>query len=92
MPIHIMNERYLPIFREVIKHIDRGGYALGICNGFQIFTEAGVLPGILQRNKGTKFISKVIDLRVTNTSSTFTHNYSYNSIISICLNFWINWT
>ena len=72
-----------PIFREIIKHIDRGGYALGICNGFQIFTEAGILPGILQQNKDTKFISKVIDLRVTNTSSTFTHNYSYNSVISI---------
>ncbi len=72
-----------PIFKEVIKHIDRGGYALGICNGFQILTEAGILPGILQQNVGTKFISKAIDLRVNNTSSTFTHNYSSNYIISI---------
>ena len=72
-----------PIFNEVIKHIDRGGYALGICNGFQILTEAGILPGILQQNIGTKFISKVLDLRVNNTSSTFTHKYSSNSIISI---------
>jgi phosphoribosylformylglycinamidine synthase I len=72
-----------PIFREVIRHIDRGGYALGICNGFQILTEAGILPGILQLNKGTKFISKVVDLRVKNISSTFTHNYSSNRIISI---------
>ena len=45
-----------PIFKEVIRHIDSGGYALGICNGFQILTEAGILPGILQQNTGTKFI------------------------------------
>jgi len=72
-----------PIFKEVIRHIDRGGYALGICNGFQILTEAGILPGILQQNIGTKFISKIIDLRVHNSSSTFTHKYSSNCIISI---------
>ena len=72
-----------PIFNEVIRHINRGGYALGICNGFQILTEAGILPGILQQNIGTKFISKVLDLRVKNTSSTFTHKYATNSIISI---------
>ena len=72
-----------PIFNEVIRHINRGGYALGICNGFQILTEAGILPGILQQNIGTKFISKVLDLRVNNTSSTFTHKYATNRIISI---------
>ena len=53
-----------PIFKEVLKHIERGGYALGVCNGFQILTEAGVLPGILQQNIKTKFISKAVDLRV----------------------------
>lgn len=72
-----------PIFNEVIRHINRGGYALGICNGFQILTEAGILPGILQQNIGTKFISKVLDLRVNNTSSTFTHKYATKGIISI---------
>jgi len=72
-----------PIFKEVIRHIDRGGYALGICNGFQILTEAGILPGILQQNISTKFISKIIDLRVHNTSSTFTHKYSSDCIISL---------
>ena len=72
-----------PIFKEVIRHIDRGGYALGICNGFQILTEAGILPGILQQNTSTKFISKIIDLHVNNTSSTFTHSYSSNTTISI---------
>ena len=72
-----------PIFKEVIRHIKRGGYALGICNGFQILTEAGILPGILQQNVNTKFISKVLDLRVNNASSTFTHYYPTESTISI---------
>ena len=72
-----------PIFKEVIKHIERGGYALGVCNGFQILTEAGVLPGILQQNIKTKFISKAVDLRVLNTSSTFTHRYTSEETISI---------
>ena len=72
-----------PIFKEVLKHIERGGYALGVCNGFQILTEAGVLPGILQQNVNTKFISKSVDLRVLNTTSIFTHRYSPEETISI---------
>ena len=72
-----------PIFKEVLKHIERGGYALGVCNGFQILTEAGVLPGILQQNIKTKFISKAVDLRVLNTTSIFTHRYIHKEPISI---------
>ena len=72
-----------PIFKEVLKHIERGGYALGVCNGFQILTEAGVLPGILQQNIKTKFISKAVDLRVLNTTSIFTHRYALEEPISI---------
>jgi phosphoribosylformylglycinamidine synthase I len=72
-----------PIFKEVLKHIERGGYALGVCNGFQILTEAGVLPGILQQNIKTKFISKAVDLRVLNTTSIFTHRYFHEEPISI---------
>ncbi len=72
-----------PIFKEVLKHIERGGYALGVCNGFQILTEAGVLPGILQQNIKTKFISKAVDLRVLNTTSIFTHSYIPEKPISI---------
>ena len=71
------------IFKEVLKHIERGGYALGVCNGFQILTEAGVLPGILQQNIKTKFISKAVDLRVLNTTSIFTHRYVHEEPISI---------
>jgi len=72
-----------PIFREILKHIERGGYALGVCNGFQILTEAGILPGILQQNIKTKFISKAVDLLVINTTSTFTHRYNSEEPISI---------
>ena len=72
-----------PIFKEVLKHIEKGGYALGVCNGFQILTEAGVLPGILQQNVNTKFISKSVDLRVLNTTSIFTHRYIHEKPISI---------
>ena len=72
-----------PIFKEVLKHIERGGYALGVCNGFQILTEAGVLPGILQQNIKTKFISKAVDLRVLNTTSIFTQRYVHEEPISI---------
>lgn len=72
-----------PIFREILKHIERGGYALGVCNGFQILTEAGILPGILQQNIKTKFISKAVDLLVINTTSTFTHRYTSEEPISI---------
>ena len=72
-----------PIFKEVLKHIERGGYALGVCNGFQILTEAGVLPGILQQNVHTKFISKAVDLRVLNTTSIFTNRYILEKPISI---------
>ena len=72
-----------PIFKEVLKHIERGGYALGVCNGFQILTEAGVLPGILQQNIKTKFISKAVDLRVLNTTSIFTRRYFHEEPISI---------
>ena len=72
-----------PIFKEVLKHIERGGYALGVCNGFQILTEAGVLPGILQQNIKTKFISKAVDLRVLNTTSIFTRRYVHEEPISI---------
>ena len=72
-----------PIFKEVLKHIERGGYALGVCNGFQILTEAGVIPGILQQNIKTKFISKAVDLRVLNTTSIFTHSYVHEEPISI---------
>ncbi|MEM6386999.1 MAG: phosphoribosylformylglycinamidine synthase subunit PurQ [Pseudomonadota bacterium] len=56
-------------------HADRGGYALGICNGFQVLTETGLLPGALMRNAALKFICKPVALDVASTNNMFTANY-----------------
>ncbi len=72
-----------PIMNEVIRLANRGTKIIGICNGFQILTEAGLLPGVLLRNRNIKFINKDITLKVENNSSFFTKNYQKNQIISI---------
>ena len=56
--------RFSPVMAEVVRFADRGGAVIGICNGFQILTEAHLLPGALLRNRGLKFICKAVDLRV----------------------------
>jgi len=71
------------ITAAVIEHAARGGYVLGICNGFQILTETGVLPGALLRNAGLKFISKPVALKVTTTDSAFTSGYEAGQEIMI---------
>lgn len=58
-------------------------YVIGICNGFQILTEAGLLPGALQRNRGLKFICKNAELKVHTTETPFTSSYKKGQIISI---------
>ena len=58
-----------PIIEAVRRHADRGGYVLGICNGFQIVTEIGLLPGALMRNASLKFVCKEVRLRVENAST-----------------------
>ncbi len=69
------------IMQEVIKHANNGGHVLGICNGFQILTEAGLLEGALIRNKNLKFICKNVHLRVENNKTSFTNNYAKNQVI-----------
>jgi len=64
--------RFAPIMDEVAKHAKRGGKVLGICNGFQILTEAGLVPGALLRNESLKFICQDVELEVVNTRSPFT--------------------
>jgi phosphoribosylformylglycinamidine synthase subunit PurQ / glutaminase len=64
--------RFAPLMDEVAKHAARGGRVLGICNGFQILTEAGLLPGVLQRNNTLSFICKTVELKVENASTPFT--------------------
>lgn len=64
-----------PICRAVIAHAERGGYVLGVCNGFQVLTETGLLPGALMRNAGLKFICKTVDLKVQTNDTAFTAGY-----------------
>lgn len=64
-----------PIAGAVRAHAAKGGYVLGICNGFQVITEMGLLPGALMRNAGLKFICKTVALKVATTASAFTAAY-----------------
>lgn len=64
-----------PIAAAIKDHAARGGYVLGICNGFQVLTEMRLLPGALMRNAGLKFVCKPVRLRVETTNSAFTSDY-----------------
>jgi phosphoribosylformylglycinamidine synthase subunit PurQ / glutaminase len=66
-----------PIMRAVHDHAARGGYVLGVCNGFQILTEAGILPGALLRNTSLRFLSMDCHLRVERADTTFTRRYQH---------------
>lgn len=70
-----------PIMRAVERFVAKGGYAIGICNGFQILTETGLLPGALMRNAGLKFICKVTELKVATTNSIFTAGWEKGQTI-----------
>lgn len=70
-----------PICRAVIEHANRGGYVLGICNGFQVLTETGLLPGVLMRNAGIKFVCKDTELKVATSNSVFTGQYEQHQTI-----------
>ena len=67
--------RFSPVMREVIAHAKRGAPVMGICNGFQIACEAGLLPGALMRNKSLQFVSAPVRIRVENASTMFTNLY-----------------
>ncbi|MET0183502.1 MAG: phosphoribosylformylglycinamidine synthase subunit PurQ [Caulobacterales bacterium] len=64
-----------PVMRDVAAHAERGGLVLGICNGFQVLTEARLLPGALVRNSGLKFACKEVDLDIVNGNTRFTRAY-----------------
>jgi phosphoribosylformylglycinamidine synthase len=72
-----------PICKSIISHGERGGYILGVCNGFQILTETGLLPGALLRNNGLKYICKTLDLKVATSDSIFTHRYNRSNVIKL---------
>ncbi len=75
--------RFSPVMQAVKKFSDSGGMVLGICNGFQILTEAGLLPGALMRNAGLKYICKQVHLRVETTDSPFTNQLGKDEILQI---------
>jgi phosphoribosylformylglycinamidine synthase I len=72
-----------PVMREVVTRANRGVPVLGICNGFQILTECGLLPGVLMQNAGLKFICRDVNLRVETAASVFTQNYLEDQVIRI---------
>lgn len=75
--------RFSPIMKAVVDHANRGGRVLGICNGFQILVEAGLLPGALMRNNSQKFICKSVFVRVENTHTPFTNQCVERPVLKI---------
>ena len=71
------------IINEIIKAANSGCLILGICNGFQILTETGLLEGTLLRNKNLKFINKDVNIKVINNETKFTSKYRLNQILKI---------
>jgi phosphoribosylformylglycinamidine synthase subunit PurQ / glutaminase len=74
-----------PIMDAVRAHAARGGLVLGICNGFQILTDGGLLPGALMRNAELRFVCRRIHLRVERTDTPFTHLYREGQAIDVCI-------
>jgi len=72
-----------PICGALKEHVARGGYALGICNGFQVLTETRLLPGALRRNAGLKYICRPVDLLVGTADSAFTTGYQAGQRITV---------
>lgn len=75
--------RQSPIMKSVVEFADRGGLVIGICNGFQILTEAGLLPGVLMRNESLKFICKTVQLKVSNARTAFTKRYKEGEVVDM---------
>ncbi|WP_221090312.1 phosphoribosylformylglycinamidine synthase subunit PurQ [Deinococcus aquaedulcis] len=72
-----------PIMGAVKAHAERGGFVLGVCNGFQVLTESGLLPGALSRNRELHFMCRPVHLRVENAGTAFTRAYQAGQIIEI---------
>ena len=74
-----------PIMPAVRDHAARGGLVLGVCNGFQILCEAGLLPGVLMRNAGLRFVCKMQHLRVENANTPFTRRYAPRQVVKFAI-------
>ena len=75
--------RFSPIMDSVISFANSGGFVLGICNGFQILCEAGLLPGVLMRNENLRFICRDVYLKVERSNSPFTRGYNAGQVIRV---------
>ncbi|WP_204137913.1 phosphoribosylformylglycinamidine synthase subunit PurQ [Halomicronema sp. CCY15110] len=75
--------RFSPALQATVEHAQRGGLVIGICNGFQILTEAGLLPGALMRNRDLHFICDRVPLRVERTDLVWTQHYPDQAVITV---------
>jgi phosphoribosylformylglycinamidine synthase subunit PurQ / glutaminase len=75
--------RFSPIMNSVINFAEKGGYVLGICNGFQILLEAGLLPGVMLKNKSLQFVCKDVYLSLANKDSVFTKGIDVDHALKI---------
>jgi phosphoribosylformylglycinamidine synthase len=78
--------RFSPVMSAVAEFAARGGPVIGICNGFQVLTEAGLLPGALQKNAGLKFRCETVELRVETTDSALTNRATAGAVLRIPIN------
>ncbi|UCH75891.1 MAG: phosphoribosylformylglycinamidine synthase subunit PurQ [Rhodospirillales bacterium] len=72
-----------PVLRALRDEVERGVLVLGICNGFQVLTEAGILPGVLMRNAALKFVCRDVELIVETSASPFTRGYEAGQVLTI---------
>ena len=78
--------RFSPIMSAIVEFANEGGPVVGVCNGFQILTEAGLLPGALQKNAGLKFLCAMTELRVETTNSVLTAEAEVGQVLRIPIN------
>ncbi len=78
--------RFSPVMSAVAEFAAAGGPVIGICNGFQVLTEAGLLPGALQKNAGLKFRCEMVELRVESTDSSLTNAASRGAVLRVPIN------
>ncbi|PRD58209.1 phosphoribosylformylglycinamidine synthase subunit PurQ [Phyllobacterium myrsinacearum] len=71
----------MPVMQAIREKADKGVVVMGVCNGFQILQEAGLLPGALMRNASLKFVCREVKLEVTNANTAFTRGYSHGQIV-----------
>ncbi|MFZ1772904.1 MAG: phosphoribosylformylglycinamidine synthase subunit PurQ [Rhizobiaceae bacterium] len=72
----------MPVMKAVAEQVARGVKVIGVCNGFQILVEAGLLPGVLMRNASLKFVCRTVKLEVVNAKTAFTSRYEQGQVIS----------